>query len=90
MNLTDTIVLEFNDGYYEIQHEKTAKDSGKKYLSDKKTFAEILHLKKYLSQYGVDHELTPNVINLVKMESGIKQAKISALAKIRNEKRESK
>lgn len=90
MKLTDTISIEFNNGYYEIQHEKTAKDTNKKYFSDKKTFAELSHLKRYLSNFGASDEITPEFIDLLKIESGIRQAKNAALIKSRNTNRKGK
>ena len=53
MNLTDTIILEFHNGYFEVQHKKVAEDSGNAYLSPKKTFATLTHLERYLTPYSV-------------------------------------
>jgi len=83
MNLTNEIILEFKSGYFEVQHKKIAQDSGKPYLSDKKTFATRLHLEKYLSPYGIaQEELTKAIASAIK-ERGIKEAKAGLAAKNR-------
>lgn len=81
MNLTNDIVLEFKNGYFEVQHKKVAQDSGKPYLSDKKTFATRLHLEKYLAPYSIAQEELRVGIKKAKTERGIKDAKASIVAK---------
>ena len=64
-----------------MQHKKVAKDSGKPYLSDKKTFATRLHLENYLAPYSISQgELTKAIDDAVK-ERGIKDAKAGLAAK---------
>ena len=75
MNLTDTIILEFHNGYFEVQHKKVAEDSGNAYLSHKKTFATLPHLEKYLAPYSVAQSDLTNAIDVAKKEAGIKTAK---------------
>lgn len=75
MNLTDSIVLEFNSGYFEVQHKKVSEKSGKPYLSDKKTFATLAHLEKYLAPYSVPDSVLEQAIKTAKLEAGIKSAK---------------
>lgn len=82
MNLAnDTIILEFKNGYFEVQHKKVTKDSGKVYLSDKKTFATRLHLESYLSPYSVVREELVKAIYEAIKERGIKDAKAGIAAK---------
>lgn len=83
MNLTDNIVLEFSNGYFEIQHKKVSEKSGKPYLSDKKTFATLSHLKKHLKPYGVAESVLEQAIKTAKLEAGIKAAKQRAKVKER-------
>ena len=75
MNLTDTIILEFHNGYFEVQHKKVAEDSGNVYLSNKKTFSTLPHLEKYLTPYRVAQDVLTNAIEVAKKEAGIKTAK---------------
>lgn len=75
MNLTDTIILEFHNGYFEVQHKKVAEDSGNAYLSSKKTFATPPHLEKYLTPYSVAQNALTNAIEVAKKEASIKAAK---------------
>ena len=75
MNLTDTIILEFHNGYFEVQHKKVAEDSGNAYLSPKKTFATLPHLEKYLTPYSVAQDVLTKAIDVAKKEAGIKTAK---------------
>ena len=75
MNLTDTIILEFHNGYFEVQHKKVAEDSGNIYLSPKKTFATLPHLEKYLTPYSVAQDVLTNAVEVAKKEAGIKSAK---------------
>lgn len=87
MNLTDSIILEFNNGYFEIQHKKVSETSGKPYLSDKKTFATLTHLKKHLSSYNIADSVLETAVKTAKLEAGIKAAKQGVKMKDRkNEK----
>ena len=81
MNLTNDIILEFKNGYFEVQHKKVAQDSGKAYLSDKKTFATRLHLESYLAPYSVAQEELRKAIEEAKIERGIKDSKAGLAAK---------
>lgn len=81
MNLTDSIVLEFNSGYFEVQHKKVSEKTGEPYLSDKKTFATQSHLEKYLSPYSVSDGVLEQSIKTAKLEAGIKAAKQGAKMK---------
>ena len=81
MNLTNGIILEFKNGYFEVQHKKVTQDSGKPYLSDKKTFATRLHLEKYLAPYRVAQEELTKAIDEAVKERGIKDAKAAIVAK---------
>lgn len=81
MNLTDDIVLEFKNGYFEVQHVKVAEDSGNPYLSDKKTFATQSHLEKYLTPYDVPQGVLEKTMQAAKTERGIKDAKAAIVAK---------
>lgn len=81
MKLTNTIILEFSNGYFEVQHEKVAEDSGNVYLSDKKTFATLSHLEKYLAPYSVAKGVLENAVGEAKKEAGIKSAKQGLEAK---------
>lgn len=81
MKLTNDIILEFKNGYFEVQHEKVAQDSGKPYLSDKKTFATRLYLEKYLAPYRVAQEELTKAIDEAVKERGIKDAKAGLAAK---------
>ena len=83
MNLTDSIILEFNSGYFEVQHKNVSETSGKPYLSDKKTFATMPHLKKYLATYSVSERILEQAIKTAKLEAGIKAAKQGAKIKER-------
>lgn len=83
MNLTNNIVLEFSNGYFEIQHKKVSETSGKPYLSDKKTFATQSHLEKYLTPYSVAESILEKAIKEAKLEAGIKAAKQGAKIKER-------
>ena len=83
MNLTNDIILEFKNGYFEVQHKKVAQDSGRPYLSDKKTFATRLHLEKYLAPYSVAQEDLTKAISEAIKERGIKDAKAGLAAKNR-------
>ncbi|AWG71969.1 hypothetical protein [Pseudoalteromonas phage PHS21] len=81
MNLTNDIILEFKNGYFEIQHKRVSGTSGKGRLSDKKTFATRLHLEKYLAPYSAaQEELTKAIEGAIK-ERGIKDAKAGIAAK---------
>ena len=80
MKLTNTINLEFNNGYFEVQHEKVSKETGKVYLSDKKTFATLSHLRKYLTPYSTCKHALKNGVKLAKLEAGIKSAKQGKVA----------
>ena len=80
MILKKGIILTFSDGYYEVQHEKVIKDSGKPYLSEKKTFANTTYLLNYLTPYSVSQELLSDAIKEAKLEAGIKHAKASKLS----------
>ena len=75
MNLTNSIILEFSNGYFEIQHVKVSETSGAAYLSDKKTFATLSHLKKYLTPYSVAGSVLMNGIKAAKRDAGIRAAK---------------
>lgn len=81
MNLTDNIVLEFSNGYFEVQHKKVSEKTGEPYLSDKKTFATQQHLEKYLSPYSVSYGVLEQAIKTAKLEAGIKAAKQGAKMK---------
>ena len=81
MNLTNDIILEFKNGYFEVQHKKVAQDSGNAYLSDKKTFATRLHLENYLAPYSVPQDILEKTMQLAKTERGIKDAKAGLAAK---------
>lgn len=81
MKLTKDIILEFKSGYFEVQHVKVAQDSGEPYLSDKKTFATQSHLEKYLAPYSVAQGFLEKVVQEVKTERGIKDAKAAIAAK---------
>ncbi|QAY17999.1 hypothetical protein [Pseudoalteromonas phage C7] len=74
MNLTNDIILEFKNGYFEIQHRKVSETSGKGYLSDKKTFATQSHLEKYLAPYSVAQDVLADGIKSAIREAGIKSA----------------
>lgn len=80
MNLTNDIILEFRNGYFEVQHKKVAEDSGNVYLSEKKTFATLSHLKKYLAPYSVAQCALEKAVIEAKKEAGIKSAKQGKLA----------
>lgn len=81
MNLTDSIILEFNSGYFEVQHKKVSEKTGEPYLSDKKTFATQSHLEKYLAPYSVAESVLEQAIKTAKLEAGIKAAKQGAKMK---------
>lgn len=81
MNLTNDIILEFKNGYFEVQHKKVSQDSGNPYLSDKKTFATRLHIENYLAPYSVAQEDLTKAIDEAKTERGIKDAKAGLAAK---------
>ena len=81
MKLTDSIVLQYSDGYYEVQHVKLAEESGKEYLTAKKTFATIPHLQKYLSPYNISDQVLQESILESKRECGVMEARMRALAK---------
>ena len=83
MKLTDTILLEYNNGYYEIQHEKVAQETGNKYLSEKKTFAEYKYLDKYLAPYNISEQVLLAAVKTAKIESGVRQAKQANIARKR-------
>ena len=75
MKLTNDIILEFKNGYFEVQRRKVTESSGNEYLSDKKTFATKSHLEKYLVPYGVAQGDLEKGIQLAIREAGIKSAK---------------
>ena len=81
MKLTDSIVLQYSDGYYEVQHVKVAEESGKEYLTAKKTFATIPHLQKYLSPYNISDEVLQESILESKREESVMNAKLREVAK---------
>jgi hypothetical protein len=81
MKLTDSIVLQYSDGYYEVQHVKVAEESGKEYLTAKKTFATIPHLQKYLSPYNIAEEVLQEGIIESKKQEAILNAKMREVAK---------
>lgn len=83
MNLTDSIILEFKSGYFEVQHKKVADESGNEYLSDKKTFANQSHLEKYLAPYSVSESVLSDGVNAAKKEAGIKAAKAAKESSIK-------
>ena len=83
MNLTKDIILEFNSGYFEIQHKKVSETSCKPYLSEKKTFATLPHLKKHLAPYNVSESALGQAIKTAKLEAGIRAAKQGAKIKER-------
>lgn len=83
MNLTNDIILEFKNGYFEVQHKKVSETSGKPYLSDKKTFATQSHLKKYLAPYSVSDGALADGVNAAKKEAGIKAAKAAKESSIK-------
>lgn len=83
MNLTNDIILEFKNGYFEIQHKRVSETSGKGRLSDKKTFATQSHLKKYLAPYSLAECALIDGVNAAKKEAGIKAAKAAKESSIK-------
>lgn len=75
MKLTNDIILEFKNGYFEVQHKKVAESSGNAYSSDKKTFATQSHLEKHLAPYSVTQGDLEKGMQLAIREAGIKSAK---------------
>lgn len=76
MNLTNEIILEFSNGYFEVRNKKVAEDSGNDYLSDKKTFATLAHLQKYLEPCSVAESDLVKACQIARLEAGIKSAKV--------------
>ena len=74
MNLTNDIILEFKNGYFEIQHKMVSETSGKGRLSAKKTFATQPHLEKYLAPYRLAKDVLEDDIKSAIREAGIKSA----------------
>ena len=74
MNLTNDIILEFKNGYFEIQHKMVSETSGKWRLSAKKTFATQSHLEKYLAPYSLAQDVLEDGVKSAIREAGIKSA----------------